>query len=85
MKLVENDFSFGVDNNLPGCTTGAVFSHNLRNFMGLWISGGMGHGDSQVPLQLVFSQFVLGIIFMAFKYGLYREKFDWIYIFKRLR
>jgi hypothetical protein len=53
--------------------------------MGLWISGGMGHGDFQVPLQLVFSQFVLGIVFMAFKYGLYREKFDLIYIFKRLR
>ena len=53
--------------------------------MGLRISGGMGHGDFQVPLQLVFAQFVLGIVVMAFKYCLYREKFDLIYIFKRLR
>ena len=53
--------------------------------MGLRFSGSMGHGDFQVPLQLVFAQFVLGIEVMAFKYGLYREKFNLIYIFECLR
>ena len=53
--------------------------------MGLWIPGGMGHRDFQVPLLLVFAQFVLGIVVMAFKYCLYREKLNLIYIFKRLR
>jgi hypothetical protein len=53
--------------------------------MGLWIPGGMGHGDFQVPLQLVLAQLVLGIVVMAFKYRLYREKFNLIYIFESLR
>jgi hypothetical protein len=53
--------------------------------MGLWISGGMGHGDFQVPLQLVFAKFVPGIVVMAFKYRLYCEKLNLIDNFKRLR
>ena len=53
--------------------------------MSLWISGSMGHGDFQIPLQLVFTQFVLGIEVMALKYGLDCEKFNLIYIFKRTR
>ena len=52
--------------------------------MDFWISGCMSHGDFQVPLKLIFSQFILGIVFMAFKYRLYREKFNLIYILERL-
>ena len=53
--------------------------------MGLWISGGMGHGDFQAPLELVFSQFILRVVIIAFKYRLHREKFNLIVVFKGLR
>ena len=52
--------------------------------MGLWISGGMGHGDVQTPLQLVFAQFVAGIKCIAFKHRLYGNKYDLILAFKGL-
>ena len=53
--------------------------------MGLWITGGMGHGDFQAPLQLVFAQFVLGIILMAFKHRLHGQEYDLVFVFKGLR
>ena len=53
--------------------------------MGLWVAGGVGHGYFQAPLQLVFSQFILGIVVIAFKHRLHREKFDLIFVFEGLR
>ena len=81
MKVVVNDPSFGIDQNGPGSATGAVMFHDRRNFMGLWVAGSMGHGYFQVPLQLVFAQFVLGIILMAFKHRLHGQKYDLAFVF----
>ena len=50
-----------------------------------WISGCMRHGNFQVPLQLVFAQFVLGIVVITFKHRLHREKFNLIDVLKGLR
>ena len=52
--------------------------------MGLLISSCMGHGDFQIPLQLVFAQLFLGVETMAFKDRLHRQEFDLILVFKCL-
>ena len=53
--------------------------------MGLWVAGGVGHGYFQAPLQLVFAQFVLGIILMAFKHRLHGQEYDLVFVFEGLR
>ena len=83
--MIVDDFSLGIDYDSPGSAAGAVLPHYRWYFMGLRISGGMGHGDVQTPLQLVFAQFVAGIIFIAFKHGLDGQKHDLLLIFKGLR
>ena len=85
MKMIVNNRSLLIDNDRPWSSAGAILSHYSRYFMGLLITGCMGHGDFQTPFQLVFAQFVLGIVVIAFKHGLNREKFYLIYIFKSLR
>ena len=45
VKIVIDHFPLGVDDNRPGGATGAVVFHYCRDFMGIGVAGGMGHGD----------------------------------------
>ena len=81
MKVVVDYGTFGVDYYRPGGSAGTIILHDGRDIMGLRIAGGMGHGDFQLPFQLVFTQFFPGIKLIAFKNRLDGYKFNPVLFF----
>ena len=75
MEVVVDYGACMIDYNRPGGAAGTVVFHDGRDLMGLRVAGSMGHGDFQVPFQLVFTQFFPGIKFITFEYGLDGNKF----------